>query len=400
MRKCSLVISVLGVIAAFELVSSAQPSSKSAERKVQYRGFTIATMDQTVLDEAVNKWNANQVRYMMCPVWRAPNCAVGHYMETWKKMLADLPAGLDRAKSLGLAVVLDLHQLPNDHPKEYSKDSNQDSHLWWYDPENLRLMVECWKQMAEICKNRDQVIWFDLYNEPLDWTTVHTPHSFPPKWPEWAQKVTDEIRKIDKKHPVAIESGPGMLCWGFRDFPLIKDPYQQVIYSTHPYQPVIYTHQGVNHKKIYPWPGNFDDHGGGWWDRKRLEVELAPAIEFQKKHNVRIWIGEFSSTRWAPNSADFLRDCIEVFEKYGWDWNYHALREAGVWSLDETDEVDLYDKDGKYVRTGLADPKSGLFYAPYATPEKGKAQPPQGLTDRGKVIKMYLERNEKNTNRK
>ncbi len=395
MRKMSLWIGILGIFMTFESVALSQSSAKSEKPKVQYRGFTVCSLDQSVLEDAVNKWNANQVRYMMCPVWWAPNRAVGHYQATWRKILDKLPAGLDRAKALGLAVVLDLHQVPNDHPKEYSKDPKENSRLWWYDPENLRIFIECWTQVAEICKDRDQVIWFDLLNEPCDDSIVHSKISYPPTSPDWYQKAIDTIRKIDTRHPIVVETGPGMLCWGFTGFPVLKDPYHPVIYSTHPYQPVLYTHQGINDKKVLAWPGEFNDNGGGWWDRKRLEIELAPAIEFQKKHNVRIYAGEFSATRWAPNSADFLRDCIEVFEKYGWDWNYHALNDAGVWRLDESDEVDLYDKDGKYVKTALADPKSGLFYAPYGTPEKGKTQPPQGLTDRGKVLKHYLDRNKK-----
>jgi len=29
-----------------------------------------------------------------------------------------------------------------------------------------------------------------------------------------------------------------------------------------------------------------------------------------------------------------LRDCIEVFEEYGWDWTYHAFREWQGWSVE------------------------------------------------------------------
>jgi hypothetical protein len=393
MRKLSLWIGILGIFMMFESEALAQPSAKNVKPKVQYRGFTVCSLDQNVLEDAVNKWNANQVRYMMCPVWWAPNRAVGHYQATWKKILDQLPAGLDRARALGLAVVLDLHQIPNDNPKEYSKDGKENSRLWWYDPENLRIFLECWKQVAEICKDRDQVIWFDLLNEPCDDSIVHSNPSYPPTSPDWYQKTIDAIRKIDTKHPVVIETGPGMLSWGFTGFPVLKDPCQPVIYSTHPYQPVIYSHQGVNDIKVLAWPGKFNDNGGGWWDRKRLEVELAPALEFQKKHNVRIYAGEFSAPRWAPNAADFLRDCIEVFEKNGWDWNYHSLNDAGIWRLEEPNEVDLYNKEGKYVKTALANPKEGLFYAPYGTPEKGQVKKPEGLTDRGQVLKHYLDRN-------
>jgi len=274
-----------------------------------------------------------------------------------------------------------------------------DSTAWWNDPNNLKIFVQCWQQIAEICKDRDQVIWFNLMNEPTDWNTVHSQPSYAPKLPEFLQAATDAIRKIDKTHPILIEPGPGMLCWGFRGFPLIKDDYQPVIYSVHMYQPVEYTHQGVNGVKIHPWPSEFTDRDVlGRWDKKALEKELAPAIEFQKKHNVRIYVGEFSAPRWAPGAAQYLQDCIDIFEKYGWDWNYHSFEEAGIWRLDESDEVALFDKDGKYVRTGLAEAGSGLQYHPYgaALPEGVTITPekkPEGLTQRGRVIKAGLDRN-------
>ena len=29
-----------------------------------------------------------------------------------------------------------------------------------------------------------------------------------------------------------------------------------------------------------------------------------------------------------------LRDCIALFEEYGWDWTYHAFRERNGWSVE------------------------------------------------------------------
>jgi endoglucanase len=358
--------------------------------KTQYRGFTVQFMDEKTLTDAVRTWNINQVRYMMCPVWRNKS---GTNMAAWEKILTDLPAVLDRCKKLGIAVVLDLHQLPDDNRKTYSKDADKNEHLWWYDPDNLALLIKCWKQVAEICKDRDQVIWFDLYNEPLDSTVVHTARSYAPALPEWMQKTIDAIRTIDRRHPIVVEPGPGMLCWGFTGFPALKDPVTPVIYSVHMYQPVIYTHQGVHDTVIYGWPGRFNDHGGGFWDKKRLEQELAPAIEFQKLHHARIYVGEFSVSRWSPNAADYLRDCIEIFEKYGWDWNYHAFNESAIWSLEDSDYVDLCDKKGKYVKTGLADPNSGLTYLDYSLPQVGKLPKVEGFTGRRGVMKKAFDKN-------
>jgi hypothetical protein len=58
------------------------------------------------------------------------------------------------------------------------------------------------------------------------------------------------------------------------------------------------------------------------------------AIAFAKKYRVHLYVGEFSTIRWAPGAEDYLRDAIEIFEKHGWDWSYHAYREWHGWNLE------------------------------------------------------------------
>ena len=41
-----------------------------------------------------------------------------------------------------------------------------------------------------------------------------------------------------------------------------------------------------------------------------------------------------SAIAWAPGADQYLRDCISLFEEYGWDWTYHAFREWGPWSVE------------------------------------------------------------------
>ena len=68
----------------------------------------------------------------------------------------------------------------------------------------------------------------------------------------------------------------------------------------------------------------------------QLEAALQPVIDFQRAHNVHIYIGEFSAIRWAPgdSACRYLRDVIEIFEEHGWDWSYHAFREWNGWSVE------------------------------------------------------------------
>jgi hypothetical protein len=45
-------------------------------------------------------------------------------------------------------------------------------------------------------------------------------------------------------------------------------------------------------------------------------------------------VGEFSACIYAPGAGQYLRDCISIFEEYGWDWSYHSFREALWWNVE------------------------------------------------------------------
>ena len=51
----------------------------------------------------------------------------------------------------------------------------------------------------------------------------------------------------------------------------------------------------------------------------------------------------FSARARAEGADRYLRDCIELFEEYGWDWTYHSFREAPTW------DVEKEWKDGRHV---------------------------------------------------
>lgn len=305
------------------------------------RGFTVdvGMFDETSARELSSRWNANIVRYHMRPIMWASRKKVS-YAEAWKMIVADLPAVLDAAQKNNILLVLTLQGgIPNEKSRSYPQGKERLSAIW-DDPSNLEILKQCWRDVAEVCKDRPQEIWFDILNEPLDWRDFP---SYPKKWPDWAQQTIDEIRKINTRHAIVIEPGPGGLCWGFKDFPLLRGA--PLIYSAHCYQPHAYSHQGVKDlqgtdlakpylERQKHWPGIFGDGDGGRWDKERLELELLPVIEFQKKHQVSIFIGEFSVARWAPDAPQFLRDNIEIFEKYQWSWTYHAWRESYIWDAE------------------------------------------------------------------
>lgn len=323
-------------------------SASDDNGKVTRRGFTVSNLRPETLADVKKDWNANMVRYMMRPDFmsQANHSKYPTYMDGWKEIVANLPGQLDNAKKLGILVVLDLHDIPNENKRTYPK-GRDGTNMFWKDDKNLELMIKCWQEVAEICKDREEEIYFDIKNEPLDWGDFP---SYAKKWPDWAQQTVDAIRSIDKKHAIIVEVGPGGLSWGFRSFPLLKG--DNIIYSIHAYQPHEYTHQGIKDiantdlakaylEKTKSWPGTFGDAGGGAWDKERLKKDLADVIEFQKKHNVKIYVGEFGVARWAPGADKYLDDLISIFEEYGWDWTCHAFRESPIWSPEHEDKYTI-----------------------------------------------------------
>jgi hypothetical protein len=54
----------------------------------------------------------------------------------------------------------------------------------------------------------------------------------------------------------------------------------------------------------------------------------------------RLLIGEFSVARWAPGADKYLRNLVNFFERFKWDYTYHIFREFHSWDLERTEDPD------------------------------------------------------------
>lgn len=140
------------------------------------------------------------------------------------------------------------------------------------------------------------------------------------------------IRKIDPVTPIIVESdamsNPSMLPY----LPVYE--YDNIIYSVHFYYPGRFTHQRDLSKRPFV---RYPDPKTGL-TKEALRRTLEPVRKFQKLTGARIYVGEFSAIRWAPGADRYLRDCIDLFEEYGWDWAYHAFREWSGWSFEHSED--------------------------------------------------------------
>ena len=87
-------------------------------------------------------------------------------------------------------------------------------------------------------------------------------------------------------------------------------------------------------RKRYPGDLGKDTGKAEVWDKAFVRKEIQSVREFQLRHGVRIFVGEFSAATYAPGGDEYVDDLCDLFLEYGWDWTYHAFRESTCWSFE------------------------------------------------------------------
>jgi len=286
--------------------------------------FKVANYRGVMVSPAVNandlidlcKWRANLVRWQFNWFRNEDNANIKDYRKWLNGQLNKLDSLIPVCNQSKIKVVIDLHSPPG--------GIDLKTHRVFRNETFKNEFINTWKQIACRYKGNNTILGYDLLNEPHCWIRN--------AWQELAQTTAENIRTIDANHDIIIE-----LNWGS---PLLTNwikplkNISNVVYSVHMYEPGEYTHQGV--LSNFPntgvkYPGIIN---GQRWNKNKLEQVLGSIRKFQTGNKAKIYIGEFSAVRWAPNAHQYLNDLIEIFEQYKWDWTYHAFREANCWSVE------------------------------------------------------------------
>lgn len=282
--------------------------------------------------EVLSDWGANLIRWQFVRAWgkRGTDRELAEYDHWISDKLNELGTVLTAAEKNGLKVIVDLHSPPGGRRE---RAANSDLEMF-YDRKYADYFVELWKRIATRFKGHPAIWAYDLVNEPMQ--------SRPSEFGYWElqQEAAKAIRAIDPERPIIVESNNWCQPDAFnylRPFPL-----KNIIYQVHVYNPGAYTHQMVHNNwgvaggtELVSYPGMIS---GTMYNRERLRKILQPVRDFQLRYGARIYVGEFSAVRWAPGAAQYLKDCISIFEEYGWDWTYHAFREWSGWSVEHSDD--------------------------------------------------------------
>lgn len=88
----------------------------------------------------------------------------------------------------------------------------------------------------------------------------------------------------------------------------------------------MYTNQGENERGI-SYPDVVEDYGETiTFDQTWLEDNYNLVRDFAEKYGNPIYVGEFGVHRWVPGGTQYLRDMINIFEHYGWNYAVYVWR--------------------------------------------------------------------------
>ena len=301
-------------------LATKSPSSFTPLRGVMSPGRDMTEDDFITLRD----WGATLLRYQMCRDWgkAGTNRDLAEYDAWLEGRLAHFESFvLPMCRKYGLKAVLDMHVTPGGR-------NAQGEFCMFFEREYANYFVDKWAQIAArfapIVQTMGPVIYgYDLCNEPVQYNEA-LPEC---DWWSLQRRAAEAIREIDPETPIIVESNN----WDVPQTWSAMSPMAltNVIYQVHVYNPMPYTHQGV-HRPVdapvaYPGPG---------LDKDFLRRILAPVRAFEQRHGAKIYVGEFSAIAWAPGAENYLRDCMSLFDEYGWDWTYHAFRESRVWDVE------------------------------------------------------------------
>jgi endoglucanase len=277
----------------------------------------------------MRKWGANVVRWrLLNPRWPRTEIPSDRAIyEAWlAQELDELQKALDRARELDMKVLVDLHSPPGGRLSDGTLRMVLDRSLGEF-------FIEIWTRIARRFRDHPGLWAYDIMNEPVQ------KRPSPPGVLDWwalQEAAAQAVRREDPQKPILIAvddwDAPAAFAW------MRAVDVPRVIYTVHVYWPYEYTHQGLegewSAETALTYPGTFQ---GQVLDKAAVARQLEPVREFQRVYNVQIFVGEFSVVRYAPGAAQYLQDCLELFEEYGWDWTYHAFRESTEWDLEHAD---------------------------------------------------------------
>jgi endoglucanase len=255
--------------------------------------------------------------------------------------LVNIDRAVALSKQYGLKLILDLHECPGHDFADAASSPVQK--LFSGDDAVVKKAEKIWACLSERYGANNHVL-FESLNEPVAPTAAI--------WNTVKDRLCREIRRHAPKSTIITGSNMWNRPSTFSELTPFDD--DNVVYSVHFYEPLLFTHQfapwipgrEIKAKRTYP-----SDYGPGFmlkyepvlskgvWDRDRLAKEFTPINDFRTKYGVPVICNEFgvyapveleAQLRWYDDLLSVLKD-IGIGFSY---WNYKNL-DFGIISVGE-----------------------------------------------------------------
>ncbi len=168
-------------------------------------------------------------------------------------------------KNIAWAKKHNIYLILNMHAPQGGYQSQGEGDALWTNTENQNRLAALWKAIDERYKEEKFIGGYGFVNEPVPTNSVA-------QWSQLAQKITDEVRKVDKNHLLFIERAiyvkGNFVPNANLNFPEIQD--DKTIYEFHGYEPFKYSHQLLEFAKLgeggaYPDESILEDSNSEWY---------------------------------------------------------------------------------------------------------------------------------------
>lgn len=286
-------------------------------KETTHRGVGLSA-DVSIYDlVAARDYDINIFRY---PLY-IPEMTNENFDIVYQKTKTKIDYVLRFCQKYGIEMVIDLHNPPGGIT--YIGDRRVST--LFINRSYYNLTLRFWKQIFIDYRDQSNIYAMEALSEPAIGDFCKDCVSLK----KFYRRFINILARIDKKkrYIIAPPFGDVNQTHLFR-----TSKNKNEIVSFHVYYPMHFTHQ-------LP-PNDPVEYGTNKLNREDMERYLSRIRYFQRKnHGVKIHIGEFSVYNEAMNDSAhlWLLDTISVFEKYKWNWTYHAFREADVWDFEKTE---------------------------------------------------------------
>jgi aryl-phospho-beta-D-glucosidase BglC (GH1 family) len=236
-----------------------------------------------------------------------------------------LETNLQWAKKHNIYLILNFHVPPGGF------QSNGNGGALWNNRENQQRLKALWYNIAKRYATEPAIAGYDLVNEPVVTESIT-------QWQTLAQELADTIRKADTNHLIIVErlnaiNGDWRNINSDNNLFLIKD--DNTMYTFHFYLPFKYTHQYASWAKMGEggkYPDETVQEGGGYVRNKAyLEKELNSYLEFGRKNNVPLYLGEFGLIyhcfKEGKGGLEWTADMLDILKENKVHFTYHVYHE-------------------------------------------------------------------------